>query len=326
MTLAFGLVMAPAGASGGCEILAEGAPTQELDCTRAALWAVRCRVPPAGKRRMRLEVPEWGVEAETRLPLATGEQFEVTLLGPNGARGNAALDGLRPQLSNQFVSALPLCRSGVPPGTLRVSVTEHQPMGFAQEIDENGVITSVPTYGKGTIVATAQATVTPAGTASTVPARTSSPVRGKLSVRRGDSWVDLRWEGAALTVPVATGPVALLRLDFPAAQVEEALGPGDAATLLAQDLVRWLSGDATSQLGLVAFRRSGIPVPIAEVPTFTGSPQGLEGWRRARGGTTAFAVGPMDEQTVRVALAFRSIPLDSAADEALRTEWAVARP
>lgn len=321
MTSLLWLALAPAQAAGTCTITAEGAPARELDCARAALWELSCKVRAKGKRRVRFEIPEWGVEAETRLPLSTGEQFRVTLLGPDGSPGAVVIDGLNPQNTSQLASALRLCRPQSPPATLRVRVTEHQATGFAEEVDKNGVINRVPTYSKGKVVATAEASIRPSAFQA-VASRPAEPARGKLTVRRGESWVDLRWDGDKQWVPAPGGAVTLLRLDFPVGQVEAALGPGDAPALLADDLSRWLAGDPDNRLGLVAWRRSEITAPIAEVPSFDLGPGG---WRRANGGTVALAVGPLDDATVRVAVAFRSAPLDDAARGAIEATWSAAR-
>ncbi|MEO0601528.1 MAG: hypothetical protein AAF211_08835 [Myxococcota bacterium] len=319
MGLAWLLLGTAAAKAGSCTITAEGAPTLALDCARASLWEVNCKVPARGKRRVRFVVPEWDVEAETRLPLATDERFRLTLLGPKGSPGTVTLDGLNPQNATQLTSALDLCRSSPTPATLRVEVTTHERTGFAEEIDKNGVVNRVPTWSKGQLVASAEATIRPPLSVGAAPlTRPSAPVKGRLQVRRDDGWVDLEWSGRKQQVPAEGGAVTLLRLDFPKAQVERALGPGEAAERLADDLTRWLSGDASSRLGLVAFRKSEIVVPIAEVPSFDLGPGG---WRRARGGTTDFAIGPVDGSTVRVALAFRTRPLDPSARDAIEAVW-----
>ncbi len=311
--------------AGTCTITAEGAPTRELECARAGLWALACNAPAKGRRRVQIAIPEWDVQAVSRLPLGAEDRFELTLLGPSGSPNGVDIDGLNPQNWKQAVSALDLCRPYPAPVTLQVSVTAHPTTGFAEEVDENGVINRVPTYGAGQVVATAEAKVKPplvVSDAPTTSSRQTEPARGRLQVRRGDRWVDLRWDGDKQWLPAEGGSVTLLRLDFPREQVEAALGPGDAPELLARDLTRWLSGDVESRLGLVAFRRSGVPVPVAEVPTFD---LGDGGWRRAAGGTTDLAIGPVSDSTVRVAIAFRSAPLDEAARSAARATARAAR-
>lgn len=309
-----------ASASASCEFVAEGAPTAAFDCAKAERWAVRCKLPQAkGKRRVRLQVPEWDLEAETRLPLTTGSRFEVSLLGPEGARGDFAVESGKGPLADQVVSAMQLCRPGEPPATLQITVTEHQPAGYADEIDANGVINRVSTYDAGRVVATAAATLKPPSGEAAAP--TPEPVRGELKIRKDEGWATLTWTGRKQRVLTESGGVTLLRLDFSRAAVVEALGPGDATALLAEDLVRWLSGSYESRLGLVAFRKSGVAVPVAEVPTFAAAPDAPRGWRGARAGTSAFSVGPLDAETVRVALAFRPAPLDDVAYAALNPLW-----
>ncbi|MEN0061606.1 MAG: hypothetical protein AAGA48_05615 [Myxococcota bacterium] len=306
-----------------CEILAEGAATSTLDCAKATMWAVRCKLPGSkGKRRIRLRVPEWGLSAESRLPLATGERFEVTLLGPNGSRGDFMVKQSPDRLSQRVVSALQLCRPGAEPATLSVSVTEHKTTGTAQQVDANGVIHEVPTYDGGKVVGSAEAKLLPPppgdDPAAPPPAER---VNGKLSVRHGDAWIDLTWTGRKQRVSTETGSVTLLRLDFPRDAVVQALGPGDATALLTNDLVQWLAGDLDSRLGLVAFRRSAIPVPVREIPSFAKAPDSPAGWRGARSATMALSVGPLTDQTVRVALAHRAKPLDEPAQAALEHLW-----
>ena len=323
-----------------CVIEMNGEATEQLDCAKQGAWRVRCDVPPnARKLRAVLSVPARRIEAEAPLPRTAGSRgsIELPLMGPTGRSGAFIVkQGVAGLLPGQAVGPMQLCpvvQPGVEPGSpprelaLEVRLTAHQQTGFAEEELDGGVRNRVPVYDQGSEVAVARAVVRQLPVKGVpiltepLPMRRDETVGGELRLRQGANggsdaggWVTVAWSGRLRDREVATGDVVLLVLDFDpgtVALMADGLAP---ARFLEQDLLSWLEGSYDSLLGLAAWRRSDLEVPVGPTPAFEDAPGG---WRRARLPAAEVWVGPRDE-ALRVVIGQRATPFDEAARAVVR--------
>jgi hypothetical protein len=336
---------AVASAAESCRILVDGVATDGLDCEGGGAWTVVCPAADGsselrGKARVRVRAPALGIVAEARVPRADDGLLELPLSGPGGRAGAFVVDvptlDLRPGQAVGPNQWCPVVQPGVAPGSERVrvplvvEVTLHPQTGFAEQPLEGGVVSRVPVYGPGTLFASGQAEIVqrPVGTIPVFTGRDAIPlgqtVRGQLSLATPGGWRSIGWSGQIRDLPVGSGAVRALVVDFVAPEVQAAAS-GDPVTWLAADLERWAAGDDSALLGLAAWARAELPRPVAL--SFAGEVREGVSWRRAVGEAVEVRVGRAGDR-LRVLVASRATPLDapalSAIDEA--AAWEMVLP
>lgn len=310
-----------------CTVLVDGEPGSRLDCVAAEEWTVRCSIPAnvVGKLRARIWVPDRGIEAEARLPLGSSDMREhvFAVAGPSGRAGeflvSRAGNGLLPGQAVGPMQLCPVVQPGVKPGSdraevaLKVRLTAHQQTGFAEETLDGGLVNRVPVYDKGRVVAAGDARIVQLPVrdvpifAGSLPMLRDEAVTGTLKVRGAAGWEEVSWSGWLRDLPVDTGEVSVLAVDFEEAELARATGEAPV-DFLTHDLVRWMEGGYDTLFGAAAWSRSGLRVPVRGIPAFEAGPRGM---RWARAGAIEIRVIPKG-RSVRVLVAHRAAPFDDA--------------
>ncbi len=260
--------LAVASAQSTCVVTADGAPVTSLDCVSGVGWRLRCTVPNAGpKVKVRASIPALGLAAEAVVPYLNESAFDLPLSGAFVA--TAPFGGLAagmPIGPTQWCPANPPGPAGSRPSTeLTLEVVSHAHTGFAEELLAGGVVNRVPTYDRGTVIATTripllQREATGTGAVGGTP--DDKPLGARLQLRgRDDAWVSVSVKGVRRDVPVAPGAVRLLIVDVPVADLA-ALSPDDPTKYLRDDLAGWFGGDPSSMLGVVAWSKADLPAPV----------------------------------------------------------------
>lgn len=319
-----------------CLFTVDGLPVERLDCEAGGAWRVTCPLPPGRSGKVRVRLDALGIAAEARVPLAEkGEPLTLSIGGPGGRAGQFVVDhAVAGMLPGQAVGPNQLCpfvQPDVPPGSARVerpltvAVTVHLPTGFAEEPMEGGVLNRVPTYDAGTpfasgTVPTLQRRV---GDIPILTGTTGLPkddaVRGQLQLAGPDgAWRSLGWSGRVAEIPLDRSVLNLLVLDFVAPEVQAATGE-DPARWVELDLVRWIDGDPSSFLGLAAYRKSNLQVPLEG--SFGDIVVDGKSWRRFRLDRVEIGVRREGDR-LRAAVAWQSSPFDGDARKAVEAAFA----
>lgn len=272
------LAFLPAAAAGSaCTFALDGVPTARFDCRAGGAWTVSCPLPEAreGKVRVTLHLPERGLQAEARIPLATHDAVKLSVSGPGARAGSFLVDGpVLDLLPGQAVGPNQLCpvvQAGAVPGAppvelaLEVRVSQHAVLGWDEVELDGGVTTRVARYDEGRVTASGVATVVQRGVelipilAGADALQLDEPVSGTVQVRSGEAWASIGYSGVKRAVPLTSADLSLLVVDLVAPEVGSALG-GDPVAAVAADLTAWLGGE-TTPLGS-AWARCGLRPPL----------------------------------------------------------------
>lgn len=248
--------VAPPAPAPGCVVTVDGAPAPALDCLALGQWRLQCDLPPVGpKVRVRATAEAIGVEAEALVPWMQGQKFELPIV-------TAFLEKSKPVGETGWCPAEPPGGAGErTPVEVTFEVLSYRQTGTAEETLDGGVVNQVPTFDKGTRVATASAVVLQRPATGTPATPEPRGVTARLQLRGADgSWAPLQVRGSRSDVPVAPGAVRLLVIDLATAELA-ALAP-DPAKYVRDDLTTWLGGDPSSMLGVVAWSKADLPPPV----------------------------------------------------------------
>jgi hypothetical protein len=261
--------------------------------------------------------------------MASRGSVTFALGGPGGRAGGFTVDragsGLLPGQAigpNQWCPVVPTASADDP--MLVVEVSVHPQTGFAEELMAGGVVNRVPVYGPGTTVASGAITIAQRARGGAVPVLTGPielpadfPIKGQLQLAGSDGkWRYLGWSGRLRDLPVDTGVVKVLVVDFVAPEVGQVTG-ADPLGWVRADIERWLTGDPSSLIGAAGWRRSGVepPLDVAFAEEGRGS-QATPGqtfrWQRAADASHDLRIGKFDDR-LRVVIAWRHAALDADA-------------
>jgi hypothetical protein len=338
MTAAVGLLLlwSTESPAADCQIRLDGLPTALLDCTTGGAWTVWCQLPEGeGKIQLKVSMPDRDLEGIAKVPLATRGEIELPLSGPGGRAGvfvvERAMGGL---LAGQALGPqqwCPVVQPEVAPGAPRVKhdlvvmLSTHKQTGFAEHL-ENGVSVRQPTYDAGTTRAVTQVPVLqrPVGSipvlvgpeakaaalAEGLPQQDDFSGKLQLLVSDGSRWATVGYKGKRRVLPVRTGAVTVLVVDFVSSEVASATRT-PPAVFLEEELGRWLAADPSSLLGLSAWARSGFEPELLGTGglPFRTVQRGPASWREASTERLSVRVTSQGD-VLRAVIAWRPSPWD----------------
>jgi hypothetical protein len=319
-----------------CEVRLDGLPAAQLDCTAGGAWTVWCALPEGqGKIQLRVSMPDRQIEGVAKVPLSSRGELELPLAGPGGRAGAFVVERAQGGLlagqtlgPNQWCPVVqPEVVPGAPRAThdLMVVLSTHKQTGFAERV-ENGVSVRQPTYDAGTRQAAAQVPVLQRPVGS-IPVLTGPEAkaaalaeglpqeddfRGKLQllVPDGSRWATLSYKGKRRVLPVLSGEVSVLVVDFVAPEVADAVRV-PPAVFLEEELGRWLAADPSSLLGVSVWARSGFEPELLGTGglPFRTVQRGPSSWREASIERMSVRVTSQGD-VLRAVIAWRPSPWD----------------